>query len=386
MAKRTVTILGSTGSIGTQALDIIRQHPDELQVYALVCDRNIELLAEQARAFCPRVVVINDLSRYKDLKRLLKDTDVEVRCGAEAVVETAGDVGADMVLTAMVGFAGLAPTIRAIKNNRMIALANKETLVVGGELITRLAKEHSAIILPVDSEHSAIYQCLVGERIPDARRIYLTASGGPFVDFTEEQLSRVTPEQALKHPKWNMGKKVSIDSASLMNKGLEMMEAHHLFDVEPENIEVLVHRQSIIHSMVGFADGTVKAQLALPDMRIPIGYALTYPRRQSTSIPLPTVEQWAHLTFEKPRVKTFPCLQLAYDALDIGGTAPCALNAANEVAVSRFLGKEIGFMDIPRVIRHVLDKIPTRSATSLEVLNAMDAEARRLAQSWQQSR
>ncbi len=382
MKQRTITILGSTGSIGTQALDIIGQHPDLLKVHALVCDKNIDLLAEQAHTYRPSIVVVNDESKYKDLQKLLKKTDVEVRCGPEAVIDVAGDVNADMVLTAMVGFAGLEPTIRAIENNRIIALANKETLVVAGEMITRLAKEHSTIILPVDSEHSAIYQCLVGEKVQEARRIYLTASGGPFVDFTAEQLSRVTPEQALQHPKWNMGQKVTIDSASLMNKGLEMIEAHHLFGVAPGDIEVLVHRQSIIHSMVGFADGSVKAQLALPDMRIPIAYALTYPRRRSTSVALPSVEEWQRLTFERPRMDAFPCLQLAYDALDAGGTAPCALNAANEVAVQRFLSGEIGFLDIPRIIRDVLDRASTRNAVSLEVLKAMDAEARRLAQAW----
>ena len=382
MKQRAITILGSTGSIGTQALDIIAQHPDELQVHALVCDKNIELLAQQAKVYRPRLVVVNDISRYKDLRRLLKDTEVEVRCGAEAITDVAGDPDADMVLTAMVGFAGLAPTIRAIESNRMIALANKETLVVAGDLITHLAKEHSAIILPVDSEHSAIYQCLRGERIQELKKIYLTASGGPFVDFTPEQLSGVKPEQALKHPKWKMGQKVTIDSASLMNKGLEMIEAHHLFGVEPENIEVLVHRQSIIHSMVGFADGTVKAQLGLPDMRIPIAYALTYPRRRSTSVKLPTIGDWTNLTFEQPRLEAFPCLGLAYEALNTGGTAPCVLNAANEVAVHRFLMGEVDFMDIPRIIRDVLDRTSTRNATSIEVLVAMDTEARRLAREW----
>ncbi|MDD7558771.1 MAG: 1-deoxy-D-xylulose-5-phosphate reductoisomerase [Porphyromonas sp.] len=382
MDQRRITILGSTGSIGTQALDIIARHPEKLTVHALVCDRNIELLEKQARQFHPKVVVVNDETRYKPLKKALSDTSVEVRCGSEEVSLVAGEYDADMVLTAMVGFAGLEPTISAIKSGRMIALANKETLVVAGKLIRSLAREHSAVILPVDSEHSAIFQCINGEQGRNARKIYLTASGGAFVDCSEDELREVTPEMALRHPVWSMGKKVTIDSATLMNKGFEMIEAHYLFDVAPENIDVVVHRQSIVHSMVGFGDGSVKAQLGLPDMRIPIAYALLFPERLSTGVALPEVEDLATLTFEKPERSLFPCLDLAYQALAEEGTATCALNAANEVAVSRFLGKEIRFTDIPRIISSVLDTLPVRNAKSLEVLRAIDEEARKAARIW----
>ena len=382
MDQRRITILGSTGSIGTQALDIIARHPEELAVHALVCDRNIELLEKQARQFHPNVVVVNDETKYKPLKKALSDTSVEVRSGSEEVSLVAGEYDADMVLTAMVGFAGLEPTINAIKSGRMIALANKETLVVAGKLIRSLAREHSAVILPVDSEHSAIFQCLKGELGREVRKIYLTASGGAFADCTADELREVTPERALRHPTWSMGKKVTIDSATLMNKGFEMIEAHYLFEVPPENIEVVVHRQSVVHSMVGFEDGSVKAQLGLPDMRIPIAYALLFPERLSTGVALPKVEDLATLTFEKPKRDLFPCLDLAYQALAEEGTATCALNAANEVAVSRFLGGEIRFTDIPRVISSVLDTLPARNAKSLEVLRAIDEEARKVARAW----
>ena len=382
MDQRRITILGSTGSIGTQALDIVARHPDELAVHALVCDKNISLLEKQARQFRPDVVVVNDETKYKDLKKALSDLPVTVRAGAEEVALVAGEYDADMVLTAMVGFSGLAPTISAIKSGRMIALANKETLVVGGKLIKQLAREHSSVILPVDSEHSAIFQCIKGEQQKEVRKIYLTASGGAFVDLSSDELREVTPEMALKHPTWSMGKKVTIDSASLMNKGFEMIEAHYLFDVAPEDIEVVVHRQSIVHSMVGFADGSVKAQLGKPDMRIPIAYALLFPGRLSTGVPLLGIEEMASLTFEKPRRELFPCLDLAYRALQEGGTAACALNAANEVAVERFLGHEIRFTDIPRIIEEVLEKLPVRNAKSLEILRAIDDEARKMARSW----
>ena len=382
MDQRRITILGSTGSIGTQALDIISRHPEELAVHALVCDKNISLLEKQARLFHPKVVVVGDESKYKELKKALSDTDVTVRAGAGEVALAAGEYDADMVLTAMVGFAGLAPTISAIKSGRMIALANKETLVVAGKMIKQLAKEHSAVILPVDSEHSAIFQCIKGERQKEVRKIYLTASGGAFVDFTPEELRNATPEMALKHPTWSMGKKVTIDSATLMNKGLEMIEAHYLFDVEPEEIEVVVHRQSIIHSMVGFSDGSVKAQLAKPDMRIPIAYALLFPNRLATGVSLPTIEEMSTLTFEKPRRELFPCLDLAYQALSEGGTSTCAMNAANEVAVGRFLGGEILFTEIPLVIDSVLSNLASRSAASLEMLRAIDDEARKMARKW----
>ncbi len=382
MNRKKITILGSTGSIGTQTLDVIRRHPDELMVQALACHSNADQLIEQALEFHPKEVVIADKEHYKKVKRALSETDTVVRHGAEEVCLVAGSMDTDVVVTAMVGFAGLAPTIAAIEAGHKIALANKETLVVAGELITELCRRTGSVIIPIDSEHSAIFQCLVGERMREAQRIYLTASGGPFVDRAIEELDTVRPEDALKHPKWNMGHKVTIDSASLMNKGLEMIEAHYLFDMEPKDIQVLVHRQSIIHSMVGYKDGSIKAQLALPDMRLPIAYALLFPHRLEGSTPLPQIEDMATLTFEQPRVDAFPCLQIAYEALELGGTATCTMNAANEIAVERFLGGEIRFTDIPRIIRHVLDKAPQRSASSLTILEEADRHARELARAW----
>lgn len=382
MAQKKVTLLGSTGSIGTQALEVIDCHRDELMVEGLVFGSNIALAAEQARRFRPRVVVTAEEKLYKELKQALSDTDIEVKAGREAVLEVAGSYDADIVLSSIVGFAGLHPTIEAIKSGRLVALANKESLVVGGELINRYARENAGVLLPVDSEHSAIYQCIVGERHSDVAKIYLTASGGPFVDYSIDQLREVTPAQALKNPNWDMGAKVTIDSASMMNKGLEMIEAHHLFRVAPQDIEICVHRQSIIHSMVGFHDGAVKAQLGLPDMRVPIAYALLFPHRLRSLTPLPTIDQLSSLTMERPRRDAFPCIDLAYRAIEEGGTTPCVLNAANEVAVRRFLHEEIRFTDIPEVIRHCLDRLPQRSALSLEVLESYDSEARHLAEEW----
>lgn len=382
MAQKKVTLLGSTGSIGTQALEVIDCHRNELMVEGLVFGSNVSLALEQARRFRPRVVVTGEEKLYKELKQALSDTDIEVKAGREAVLEVAGSYDADIVLSSIVGFAGLHPTIEAIKSGRLVALANKESLVVGGELISRLARENAGVILPVDSEHSAIYQCIVGERHSDVAKIYLTASGGPFVDYSIDQLREVTPAQALKNPNWDMGAKVTIDSASMMNKGLEMIEAHHLFRVAPEDIEICVHRQSIIHSMVGFHDGAVKAQIGLPDMRIPIAYALLFPRRLRSLTPLPTIDQLASLTMEHPRRDAFPSIDLAYRAIEEGGTTPCVLNAANEIAVKRFLHEEIRFTDIPEVICHCLDRLPQRSALSLEVLESYDSEARHLAEEW----
>lgn len=379
---RKVTILGSTGSIGTQALQVIELHPEELGVYALVANNNIDLLVEQARKFRPEVVAIGNEKREKELKKALKGEPIEVLAGSEAIVELAASVEADIVLTAMVGFSGLEPTISAIKSGRIIALANKETLVVAGDMIKQLCKENQSIILPVDSEHSAIYQCLVGEQMKDLEKIYLTASGGPFVDFPIERLSEVTPEDALKHPNWSMGPKVTIDSSTMMNKGLEMIEAHHLFNIEPEHIEVVVHRQSIVHSMVGYRDGSVKAQLSFPDMRHPIAYALLYPKRLEGHKPLLRIEDMAKLTFEAPRRDAFPCLDLAYEALHRGGTSPCTMNAANEVAVQRFLMGQIAFTDIPKVVWYAMDKAAERNASSLSILKEADQAARGLAQAW----
>lgn len=380
--RRSITLLGSTGSIGRQALEVVSCHPEELSVRALVFGSNLELAEEQARRFRPEVVVTGREELYKPLRRALKDTGIRVSAGREAVLEAAGSIDSDLVLSAIVGFAGLRPTLEAIRKGRTVVLANKESLVVGGDLIKQEAKAHAAVILPVDSEHSAIYQCIVGESYSEVAKIYLTASGGPFVDFTPEQLREVTPEQALRNPNWSMGAKVTVDSASMMNKGLEMIEAHHLFDKAPEEIEICVHRQSIVHSMVGFADGAVKAQLALPDMRLPIAYALLFPRRMKSLTPLPTVEQLCRLTFEPPRRDLFPCIDLAYRAIEEGGTSPCVLNAANEVAVRRFLDGEIRFTDIPALIARCLDTIPQRSALSVETLEGIDEEARRRAAEW----
>ena len=382
MAQKKVTLLGSTGSIGTQALEVIDRHHDEIAVEALVFGTNIRVAVEQALRFRPRVVVTGEEKLYKDLKQALRDTDTEVKAGREAVLEVAGSYDTDVVLSSIVGFAGLHPTIEAIKNGRLVALANKESLVVGGELISRLARENAGVILPVDSEHSAIYQCIVGERHGDVAKIYLTASGGPFVDFTMEQLREVTPEQALRNPNWDMGSKVTIDSASMMNKGLEMIEAHHLFGVAPRDIDICVHRQSIVHSMVGFRDGAVKAQLGLPDMRVPIAYALLFPHRLRSLTDLPTIEQLSNLTFERPRRDAFPCIDLAYRAIEEGGTSPCVLNAANEVAVRRFLRGDIRFTDITELISHCLDRMPQRNAVSLEMLEGCDTETRKLAEGW----
>lgn len=374
--------MGSTGSIGTQALEVVDKHPEELEVFALVANNSVDALVAQALKFKPSVVAVGNKDHEKTLKKSLKGSGIEVLAGREAVIELAGSVEADVVLAAMVGFAGLEPTIRAIESGRVIALANKETLVVAGDLIKRLCREHQSVILPVDSEHSAIYQCLQGEQMSAVERIYLTASGGPFVDMPSEQLSEVTPEMALKHPNWSMGTKVTIDSATMMNKGLEMIEVHHLFNVAPKDIEVVVHRQSIIHSMVGYRDGSIKAQLSYPDMRYPIAYALLYPHRLEGIRPLLGVSEMGSLTMESPRKADFPCLSLAYEAIERGGTCPCTLNAANEVAVRRFLEGQIRFTDIPKVVKYTMDVAPERRANSLAVLREADTQARAIAQGW----
>lgn len=379
---KKVTILGSTGSIGRQALDLVARYPEELSVYALVCGSSVELLAEQARKFRPQKVVVNDPKGEKRLRSALKGTGVEVLSGREAVLAVAGDIGADIVLSAMVGSAGLEPTLKALENGIHVALANKEVLVMAGELVKEVSKRRQAFIFPVDSEHSAIFQAIMGESANPISKIYLTASGGPFVDTPIDELAHKTREEALKHPKWNMGQKVSVDSATLMNKGLEMIEAHYLFGVSPSNIEVLVHRQSIIHSMVGFSDGSVKAQLSLPDMRLPIGFALLYPKRLPGVMPLPAFSDMASLTFEAPRLNAFPALRLAYEALEAGGSAPCTLNAANEVAVERFLRGQVGFTDIPRIVEYALCQCDLRSSSSLEVLLEAEKVARSTAMGW----
>lgn len=365
---RNIAILGSTGSIGTQTLDVISEYPSRFRAYVLTAGRNVELLAEQTRKYLPRRVVIGDERLLPRLRELLEGVPVEVCGGAAAIAESVTLEEVDTVVTAMVGYSGLAPTISAIKANKCIALANKETLVVGGELISRMLKESKSLIIPVDSEHSAIFQCLEGESVSHASKIILTASGGPFRTLSKEALEKVTVSDALRHPNWDMGAKVTIDSASMMNKGFEMIEAHWLFGCPPSNIEVVVHPQSIVHSMVQFADGSVKAQLGVPDMRLPIRYALGYPERLHTKQPPLELSQYSTLTFEKPDMDKFPMLAYAFDAIEAGGNAPCVLNAANEIAVEAFLAGRMRFVDIPRLALATLDSIPYASALDYDIL------------------
>jgi 1-deoxy-D-xylulose-5-phosphate reductoisomerase len=376
MQKRQIALLGSTGSIGTQALDVIRQHPEKLEVYALTAHHQVELLIRQAREFRPEMVVIADESKYRQLQAGLQDLPIKVWAGVDALAQVTEAEPIDMVLTAMVGFAGLKPTIHAIRAGKAIALANKETLVVAGELITKLASEYGTPLLPVDSEHSAIFQCMVGEAHNPIDKILLTASGGPFRRFTWEQLKCVTKNEALKHPNWNMGAKVTIDSASLMNKGFEMIEAKWLFGVAPEQIEVVVHPQSIVHSMVQFRDRSIKAQLGLPDMRLPIQYALAYPERLASDFPELDFNQFSTLTFEEPDMSRFRNLGFAFDAIRQGGNRPCVLNAANEVVVAAFLQDRIGFLAMSDAIEQAMHAIPFIAAPSYEDLIETDKETR----------
>jgi 1-deoxy-D-xylulose-5-phosphate reductoisomerase len=374
--KRNIAILGSTGSIGRQALEVIATFPDRFEAYALVANNRVELLIEQARQFLPEVVVIANESKYTLLKEALSDLPIKVWCGSRAIEEMVQDEEIDMVLTAMVGFSGLKPTISAIAAGKTIALANKETLVVAGELITSLALEKRSAVLPVDSEHSAIFQCLNGEGDNRIDKILLTASGGPFRSYTREQLKRVTPAQALAHPNWNMGEKVTIDSSTLMNKGFEMIEAKWLFGVEPSQIEVLVHPQSIIHSMVQFEDHSVMAQLGLPDMRMPIQYAFSYPERLRSDIPPLDFFALSQLTFERPDRERFPNLTFAYEAIGAGGNMPCILNAANEMAVALFLQERIGYTEMSRLIAETMQKVSFVQSPTLDDYLETDTEAR----------
>ena len=375
---KRIAILGSTGSIGTQTLDVVREHADEYEAYALTAGHNAELLIAQAREFHPEVVVIADESRYETVREALADLPIKVWAGAEAIGDAASLPDVDVVVTAMVGFAGLRPTVAAIEAGKTIALANKETLVVAGELITELAVKHRAPILPVDSEHSAIFQCLVGEDGNAIDKILLTASGGPFRTTPIEELANVTAARALKHPNWEMGAKITIDSATMMNKGFEMIEAKWLFGVEPERIEVLVHPESIVHSAVQLADGGVKAQLGVPDMRLPIQYALSFPRRLSLSGERLDLAALGRLTFERPDFDKFDCLRIAYEAIAAGGNLPCVVNAANEVANAAFRRGAVGFLDIPRLIRRALADATRCQRASLSDYLASDAEVRRL--------
>ena len=379
---RGIAVLGSTGSIGTQALDVIREQHDALHVEVLSAHNNADLLVKQALEFKPNVVVIGNEEKWKEVNDALFDLGIKVYSGAEALEQVVETDGIDMVLTAMVGAAGLKPTMRAIQAGKHIALANKETLVVAGELVMAAARKRGVDIHPVDSEHSAIYQCLAGEFHNPIEKVILTASGGPFRGRDLASLKGVTKADALKHPNWDMGAKITIDSASLMNKGLEVIEAKWLFDVDPDQIDVVVHPQSIVHSCVQFTDGSIKAQLGLPDMKLPIQYALTYPRRLANTFPRFSFVDYPELTFEQPDTKTFRNLALAFDALRTGGNAPAVLNAANEIAVARFLRDELTFLDLPRVVEHALERVTLLSKPSLDDLVASDAEARRVATEW----
>ena len=374
-----IAILGSTGSIGTQALDVVREHPGHFQVELLTAGRNADLLIAQALEFKPNAVVIADTPQLDRVKDALFPQGIKVYGGLEAIAQAVTMDGIDVVLTAMVGYAGLRPTLAAIGAGKTIALANKETLVVAGEPITRAAREAGVNIYPVDSEHSAIFQCLVGEWHNPIEKIVLTASGGPFRGRTREELATVTKAQALKHPNWDMGAKITIDSASLMNKGLEAIEAKWLFSLRPEQIEIVVHPQSIIHSLVQFRDGSMKAQLGLPDMKLPIQYALAFPDRLPTSWPRFDFADYGSLTFEAPDLGTFRNLALALEAMALGGTAPCVLNAANEVAVEAFLQDRIGFLEMSDLIADLMDRVPHVASPDLEALEATDSETRRLA-------
>ena len=376
---KRIAILGSTGSIGTQALQVVREQSAHFEVELLTCGNRVDLLIEQALEFKPNTVVIGDAAQLPRVKDALFPQGIKAYAGAEALEQAVAMEGIDTVLTALVGYAGLKPTLAAIDAGKTIALANKETLVVAGALVTKAAREKAVNIYPVDSEHSAIFQCLAGEWGNPIEKIVLTASGGPFRGKSREELAAVTKAQALKHPNWDMGAKITIDSASLMNKGLEAIEAKWLFNLKKEQIEIVVHPQSIIHSVVQFRDGSMKAQMGLPDMKLPIQYALSYPQRLPTDWPRFDFTAYPALTFEQPDLATFRNLALALEAMDRGGNAPCVLNAANEVAVELFLKDAIGFLEMSDLVEHCLARVPFTPEPQLADLMASDAEARRLA-------
>lgn len=379
--KKNIAILGSTGSIGTQALEVIEANPSLFEVYALTAGNNVDLLISQARRFLPEMAVIANEQLYPRLKEALADLPVKTFAGADAIAQVAEMEPVDIVLTAMVGYAGLKPTIHAAKAGKRIALANKETLVVAGELINELCQQYRATIIPVDSEHAAIFQCLVGEGNNPVEKLILTASGGPFRTYNWNELAHVTPAQALKHPNWDMGAKITIDSASMMNKGFEVIEAKWLFGVSPRQIEVVVHPQSIIHSMVQFADSSIKAQMGLPDMKLPIQYAFTYPERVPANFPRLDFSLYPHFTFEKPDMERFRNLAFAYEAIDRGGNMPCILNAANEVVVAAFLKEKTGFLEMSDIIESVMGKMSFISRPAYDDYVATDREARKMAAS-----
>ena len=376
---KQIAILGSTGSIGTQTLDVVRQHPEAFSVYALTAHRSVDMLIQQALEFNPAVVCIADEAYYPRLREALSDLPIQVMAGEKAIAEMVTMPEIDVVVAAMVGYAGLRPTIEAIRAKKTIALANKETLVVAGEIICRLAQRYKVNILPVDSEHSAIFQCLVGESRDSIEKLLLTASGGPFRTFTYEQMQHVTAAQALQHPNWEMGAKITIDSASMMNKGFEVIEARWLFDIPVEKIQVLVHPQSVVHSAVQFVDGSVKAQLGTPDMRIPIQYALTYPERWYSNVPRLDLFATKQLTFEEPDLQRFPNLRLAYEAMEKGGNMPCILNAANEVVNLAFREGRCGFLQMSEVIAETMAKTNFITEPTYEDYVQTDRLARQIA-------
>ncbi|MDL2299476.1 1-deoxy-D-xylulose-5-phosphate reductoisomerase [Bacteroides sp. OttesenSCG-928-E20] len=377
--KKQIAILGSTGSIGTQALQVIAEHPDLYEVYALTANNRVDELINQARIFQPEVVVIANHNKYTQLKEALNDLPIKVYAGMEAICQVVEAQPIDIVLTAMVGYSGLKPTIHAIRARKKIALANKETLVVAGELITDMIQQYQSAVIPVDSEHSAVFQCLTGEMGNEIEKIILTASGGPFRTCTLEQLQTVTKAQALKHPNWNMGAKITIDSATMMNKGFEVIEAKWLFGVKPQQIDVVVHPQSIIHSMVQFADSSIKAQLGLPDMRLPIQYAFSYPDRVETSFERLDFTKFANLTFEQPDTSRFRNLALAYEAMHQAGNMPCILNAANEVVVDAFLHDRVSFLGMSKAIEQTMQKVSFVKSPTYDDYVQTDKEARQIA-------
>lgn len=379
MMQKRIAIFGSTGSIGTQALEVIATNPSLFSVEVLTAMQNDQLLVEQALQFQPNIVVIGDESRYQKVKEALANTDIKVFAGENALEEVAGMDCYDLMLAAIVGFAGLKPTLQAVEQGKAVALANKETLVVAGDIVMKKAIEKRVPIIPVDSEHSAIFQCLVGENLNPIDKVILTASGGPFLGKKPNFLVNVKRDHALQHPNWTMGAKITIDSATLMNKGLEMIEARWLFDLQPEQVQVLVHPQSIIHSMVQFQDGSVKSQMGLPDMKLPIQYALAFPQRLPNKFPRYDFRKPNTLTFEEPDIKTFRNLTLATEALFKGGNLPCILNAANEIAVFAFLRNRVGFLDMTDVIERTMARIPFIAQPTLEEYFETDAAAREFA-------
>ncbi len=378
--QENIAILGSSGSIGNNSLEVISSFPDQFKVSYLTVNKNIDALCQQVRRFKPKGVVVLDKDSAAACKKLVNGT-TEVLVGEEGLEEVVQRDDVDVVISSLVGFAGLKPTIKAIQAKKKIALANKETLVVAGEIIMRLVKENGVTLIPIDSEHSAIFQCLVGESNANIAKVILTGSGGPFLNTTQEELERVTVAQALNHPNWKMGSKITIDSATLMNKGLEVIEAHWLFDIPQEKIDVVIHPQSIIHSMVEFVDGSVKAQLGVPDMKIPIQYALTYPKRSASNFVRVDFPKLKEMTFFSPDLGRFQCLQLAFDALRNGGTMPAALNAANEVAVERFLEGRISFLQIPKTICRTIEQHRSKEHPALDDIIEADTSARRFAKS-----